>query len=310
MIHLNTFIDDTWVIPEQILLIKTDSFGRTSTVRIKNSGIKVIADFMSLDSIAYNPWEGCCQSRSRLGIIDESGDICRIIIWTNNLFKSIQYSGISKDGILGGTFRLCRVSGRIRDIYRLIPEDTAECEFKSKISEKYFDGKSGFTKNMIPGHLYILKSSRNTLYICIKSNISTMARKDDSPVNLMLKVTPYLLNMIESNNVKSFGELATKILCCPENMRFISKYNFRCLKSPGKDVGTIVDNPEDIMMYRLLSPEYIKIAPLEVLVSGDLWKTDKRIREELSFRNNSSPYYIQHYGRLKEVLDDISKNGI
>lgn len=278
---IDFYFDPTrWVIPESIYSGKT---------MISNSGLRVKADFLNPNSVRF--WGDYYESWNTLGIYHKN-EFLKVDISTENLLKVIQYCGISEQGYLNGTFKLSRIPGKIRDIFRLIPEDSRENLVKSEISKVYFNPGSSFTRKMIPGHLYVSKSG--DLFLCVKNrgldySYSKWFLGIDSnpkPKKILVFLNRELKRELDRVSPKTLYEFANQV---DSFWRYVV---IRSYEFSGKDLGQIV--LPDELGNLLDSPKIVSKADHSVLLFDELWKTNNLVREELKKRikNFSSPSIV------------------
>ena len=268
------FDSDTWIIPDSISV---------NGELIKNSGLKIKADFLNPKSIRswgnyyYENW-------NTLGVLYKN-KLLGINIRTSNLLRIIQYcGGISESGFLKGTYRLTKMKGKVYDIFNLIPEDSRENLFKSEVSKIYYDSKLPFTCKMIPGHLYVSKCGY--LYICIKNKILTYASNgwslglSDVPKQekVLMVLTEKRKRELDRISPKTFQEFMQKFI----NNKDIDTYIGICTfsyKFSGKDLGQLFTDDE--LTKYFTSEEILSTMNLKILLSDELWKTNNLVREKL-----------------------------
>ena len=295
------FIPETWVIPESL-----DIRG----MQIKNEGLKI--KFDSLNPGFGNFSRDFYQSWDSLGILLDNGETFCISIETENLFKVIQYSGILNNGVLDGTYKIIKIPGKARDVYKLIPEDSREHIVKSKVSKIYWDKNIKFTTKFIPGHLYASKKSRN-LYLCVANDILDYSSKgyfigiDSSPQSKVILLPIYPWNRVD----KLLGKFSPKTFDDFFLNIYIKKVHY-CVDYfkgyLGKDLGKVFDSGDFLEAFSVDHPEYIERIPWRILCSNQLWRNNQIVKEELIRRINKGSYseYLfldsSDFDRLKHEL--------
>lgn len=308
---MKTYVDiyfdsDSWVLPEFIHPIHSTP--------IDNSGLRLKIDAFNDRSwgVEGAGWRGY-EEGDWISIIDNKRKSHRVRILTSNLFKIIQYNGISNSGRVGGTFSLSRVKGKVLDIYRLIPETSLEFKLKREITDIYRNSNN-FTTKMVSGHFYITKTQQ--LILCLKPGINCYSEDRwnndlsivDKPkkLNMVGYITPQILSCIDSKNPKTFEELIFKVFS--KNQFFFADMNSS--KTLVKDLGELIKPESNSEIDNIILKYFDKNSfpytiPIRYLLSDELWKNNEIAKEIIRYRISKCNInaYNAGSGTLKLIKD-------
>lgn len=156
-----------WVYPEKIylnspILLQDERFGW----EIKNENLKISIE-MNFEYLFNYFCGGHAVTRCGVALIVGEKKY-KFNILTRNFIRILISKGSEDGKTLNGTYKLIKYERS--DFFGLIPENTAEDLFKTEISAIYNDTTRHFSKNMIPGHLYITKNKK--LVLCVATDLN------------------------------------------------------------------------------------------------------------------------------------------
>lgn len=273
-------------------------------VKIRNEGLKIKAEL--INSTPYSYWRGGNLVTHSEGIgIKIENSVCPLNIENKNLLSVLQNSGIS-DGYLGGTFKLSIID-YTRNVFKLIPEDTRENEWKTRISEIYYDTSKPFSKTMIPGHLYISKTKK--LWLCVSTDLNYYSKNlpggyslysrlysySDIPrkVKMLVLLSPDLKDELESGKINTIQDyISLKTFGWGREAIYSDKYAGKDLGLYLSDDGTSWKNcilglkNKENLNYRIYFLEnlFIDDQDLKTSLINQL-NENQRLKEDASNRN-------------------------
>lgn len=159
-----------WVYPKYIRISNDKSnyviLGGTIGKKIENKNLKITVDVVNNSCYSYSRGGDINTYSTGIGLV-VGKKTYRFDIITRNLLRILSTHGLDDGKILNGTYKLIGHEGS--GSFCLIPENTAEDIIKTEISGVYYDATKQFSKNMIPGHLYVTKNK--SLMLCVATNL-------------------------------------------------------------------------------------------------------------------------------------------
>lgn len=321
--EIQPFFVNNWIFEKKLFLfsdkvhdkhkvvIESRYYPRNLTlVEIENKNLKIKVDILNPSSrFLYSYYDNF--EHKNVGLL-YNNIIYTFNVEIKNLLEVIQYSRISKNGELEGTFKLVKVSGRQVQVLRLVPEDSSEHKFKLKISETYFSSLKPWTSKWKSGHIYINK--RGILYLCLLDDISyyskfnTLSYLYDNPIKkkkvLILGKDNY--NRVVESKMDSISSILDLIF--KRGFHYLCYYSTDLdQKHLGKDLGMIMKGCS--LKEYASDKEHSKYLTIDLLLANNIWKKSKIAKENLikEIKRTISDYRDNYKDNPEatEILDEL-----